>query len=58
MLNSKILTALAAAFIAVVTLASCNLHPGDKSKNHYAAVKLVGSDRWSIIDVNSGENIS
>ena len=57
MLNSKILTALAAAFIAVVTLASCNLHPGDKSKTHYAAVKLVGSDRWSIIDVNSGENI-
>ena len=49
---------MAAAFIAVVTLASCNLHPGDKSKTHYAAVKLVGSDRWSIIDVNSGENIS
>ncbi len=56
MFNTKTLTAWAAV-IAVITLASCNLLSGDKSETRYAAVKLVDSDRWSIIDVNSGEII-
>ncbi len=57
MFNTKTLTAWAAAVIAVITLASCNLLSGDKSETRYAAVKLVDSDRWSIVDVNSGEII-
>lgn len=40
--------------IAVVALAGCSL--GNSSEDiDYLAVKIVGQDDWSIIDVNSGE---
>ena len=55
----KILSRLAVAAFAVILMSACG---GNETtyqyKTQYLPVQLVGSEKWSIIDVNSGEVVA
>ena len=58
-MNMKILSRLALAAVAALLLTACG---GNEStyqyKTQYLPVQLVGSEKWSILDVNTGEVVA
>ena len=58
-MNMKILSRLALAAIAVLLMTACGGKEATyQYKTEYLPVQLVGSEKWSILDVNSGEVVA
>jgi hypothetical protein len=55
----KILTRLAVAACAILLITACGGHHTTyQYKTRYLPVQLVGSEKWSILDVNSGQVVA